>query len=93
MDYERVTVLALYIIGYLILAWKAPQYVNIYVSALVPVITYYFVKKELEKKVFANMENIITDIGTLIIWLLVTFLAILLFTWVFIHLVVPNPSF
>jgi hypothetical protein len=72
-----------------IIAVKSPEYLNLWASVTNIVLTYYLARKVetilAEKKVKGIFENAV-ELGYVVVFALVGFLAIVLFTYIFVHI-------
>jgi len=86
---ERVIIAIAYIAACVILAIFAPQYVLAFIAATEPIITYYFIKKELEKLSGAPFSDIASEILETIEYMCIIALVLVIFISIYLWVIIP----
>jgi ABC-type multidrug transport system fused ATPase/permease subunit len=85
---NRTIVAIVYIVATLVIATYRPDILNLWFGIMTPILTYYFVKSTIEKRIFGDTEDLTQQVLNLLFWLLVGFLVITVFTYIYVHVLV-----
>jgi hypothetical protein len=86
---ERVIIAIVYIAACVAITVIAPQYASLFIAAVNPIITYYFVKKELFKHAGERFEDLISAIMEIIVYMSLIALALVIFIFTYLYIVMP----
>jgi len=84
---EKILVAIVYLALSFIITIYAPQFSSVFYGLAVPVVTYYFVSKKLETAL--KPKGLFETTLSLIVFLLVAFLVVVVFTYIFVHFLLP----
>jgi hypothetical protein len=90
INWERLGVVSLYMVLTLIIAIKNPEYLSLWASITQVVLTFYLTQKLdlLFKKVQEiKPKGLFEDLTSFIVFALIAFVVIVIFTYIFVHIV------
>jgi len=86
MDEKILVAIVYFLLSAAITAYQ-PQYANIWYGLAIPVVTYYFISKKVENTL--KPKGLFETTLSLIVFLLVAFLVVVVFTYIFVHFLLP----
>jgi hypothetical protein len=86
---ERVIIAIVYIAACVAITVIAPQYASLFIAAVNPIITYYFVKREFEKLYKASLTDIVSSVLEIIVYMSLIALALVIFIFTYLYIVMP----
>ncbi len=78
---ERLVIGIVYLILGVLVIYFAPQYVDLYILIATPILSYYFAKITVAKKIEKKPKYWVSDVLIFIACMLIVFLAVLLYCW------------
>jgi len=82
---QKLIIAIVYILGSLFLAVYSPDTLSLWFGIVQPIVTFYFVKQEIQSKIFDKPKGIEEDVLRTLLWVLVLFLIVTVFTYAFVH--------
>jgi len=90
INWERLGVVSLYMVLTLIIAIKNPEYLSLWASITQVILTFYLAQKMeafLKKVQEIKPKGLFEDLTSFIVFALIAFLVIVIFTYIFVHTV------